>query len=248
MQSSSHWYTGGCPEEWVPTLRELLTYDMLCPTCVPLTPHQGGVRGLEYQPSPLHWSRQYEWPWAIHSTLLSESTNCLDVGSGWSVLKYALANRVCSVFCVDNDLPSVDKACKTTELMGRWEVSHYLGDARQLPEAVGEDFDRVFCISVLEHIPDGGHRKAMEEIVRVLKPGGIAVITMDVAFKGDAGQGNNFYITEAEANRFLFHWGIPAPTNGPPALSLMQKEGVEIGVLCFHYVKPDPFPNKRVEW
>jgi SAM-dependent methyltransferase len=52
-------------------------------------------------------------------------------------------------------------------------------DARELSYA-DEFFDRVFSISVLEHIPDDGDGTAVREIARVLKPGGI--LTLSVPF------------------------------------------------------------------
>jgi len=41
-------------------------------------------------------------------------------------------------------------------------------------------FDKVFSVSVLEHIAGDGDRAALEEILRVLRPGGRAVITLPV--------------------------------------------------------------------
>ena len=41
-------------------------------------------------------------------------------------------------------------------------------------------FDKVYSVSVLEHIPDAGDKIAFDEILRVLAPGGTAVITLPV--------------------------------------------------------------------
>ena len=43
-----------------------------------------------------------------------------------------------------------------------------------------ESFDKVFSVSVLEHIADTGDGLAFDEIYRVLAPGGVAVITLPV--------------------------------------------------------------------
>ena len=53
-------------------------------------------------------------------------------------------------------------------------------DARALPFA-DESFDAVACVSVIEHIPDDGDTRAMEEIWRVLRPGGVLHLTTNVA-------------------------------------------------------------------
>jgi SAM-dependent methyltransferase len=56
---------------------------------------------------------------------------------------------------------------------GRWAL--LAADARHLPFATAA-FDAVICAEVLEHIPD--HRAAAAEIVRVLRPGGILVVSV----------------------------------------------------------------------
>lgn len=48
-------------------------------------------------------------------------------------------------------------------------------NALQLPFA-NESFDKVICSEVLEHIPD--YRGALQEIARILKPGGVAAISV----------------------------------------------------------------------
>jgi SAM-dependent methyltransferase len=53
------------------------------------------------------------------------------------------------------------------------QVAH--GDATAMPFPGGV-FDRVIAAEVLEHIPDD--QRAMNEIARVLKPGGIAAVTV----------------------------------------------------------------------
>ena len=55
---------------------------------------------------------------------------------------------------------------------------HYsfgVGDALRLPFA-DSSFDKIICSEVLEHIPD--YEKALEEITRLLKPGGTLAISV----------------------------------------------------------------------
>ena len=56
---------------------------------------------------------------------------------------------------------------------GPWEV--LAANAAHLPFA-SETFDLVICSEVLEHIPD--HARAVDELVRVLKPGGDLVVSV----------------------------------------------------------------------
>ena len=60
-------------------------------------------------------------------------------------------------------------------------------DALAFPEA---HFDRVFCLSVMEHIPTALWPACMGEFGRVLRPGGRLIITLDM--------------TTPEANRRLY--------------------------------------------
>jgi SAM-dependent methyltransferase len=45
-------------------------------------------------------------------------------------------------------------------------------------------FDRIFSISVIEHIPDDGDTQAIREIERVLRPGGIVTLTVPFSAAG----------------------------------------------------------------
>jgi SAM-dependent methyltransferase len=58
---------------------------------------------------------------------------------------------------------------------GRYQME--LQDARQLTYP-DKSFDKVYSISVLEHIEDRGDTSAIREIARVLKPGGVCCITV----------------------------------------------------------------------
>jgi SAM-dependent methyltransferase len=58
--------------------------------------------------------------------------------------------------------------------------------ASGIEELAAEDnaFDRVFCISVIEHIPKRGDRaRGMREIARILRPGGLALVSVDINLK-----------------------------------------------------------------
>lgn len=44
-------------------------------------------------------------------------------------------------------------------------------------------FDAAFSVSVIEHIPDGGDSEAMAELVRIVRPGGLIVVTVPYDLK-----------------------------------------------------------------
>lgn len=222
------------PETDIPLIRELLVYDALCTHSCTFVRDEWKRLIYFVAPSPLHWSRQIEWPWVIREGEFSSEHLVLDVGSGWSVLKYALARRVKSVWAVDNDLPSVAKAEETTKSFGVKNIIHMAGDARKLPFENGQ-FDRIVCVSVLEHIPTE-RMTALRECVRVLKPGGVGMLTMDVVVRGKAAEKSNFYVDLQEAANILVGFGLTAelPVN---AVGAQMEEGCGIVTLLIKFVK-----------
>jgi ubiquinone/menaquinone biosynthesis C-methylase UbiE len=109
----------------------------------------------------------------------------LDAGCGngrhvWQVCK---ANTGTSI-AFDLDLPSLSRARYMLDQMdlksetaGTWYM--VCGSITSLPF---EDafFDKVICSEVLEHIPDD--KKALAELYRVLKPGGILAVSVPSYF------------------------------------------------------------------
>jgi len=63
----------------------------------------------------------------------------------------------------------------------RYKMETQDGRALTYPDA---SIDRIFSVSVIEHIPGDGDRTAMHEMARVLKPGGRACITVPYDEKG----------------------------------------------------------------
>lgn len=109
-----------------------------------------------------------------------------------------VAEETFSGRCLDVSSPKLLPSLLSREGKGRWcaidrfelEVHRWRSvdpaltlatcDARRLPFADGT-FDNALTISVLEHIPGDGDVRALREIFRVLKPGGIVHLTTNVA-------------------------------------------------------------------
>ena len=228
-------------DEDIPYIRELLSYDMLCEhSCTFVrTEHERLI--FYVAPSPLHWSRQCEWPWVLRNGEWEEDQIVVDVGSGWSVLKYALAQRVKIIWAIDNDPPSVVKAQETTTkfvqegYIARGIVHHRMHDARNLPFE-SDSVDRVVCVSVLEHIEGKeGRFKALSEIKRVLRPNGITLLTFDVVVNGKS-DNTNFYVNLGEAAEILGFFGISSSFPAR-AIGAYMEEGCGIVTLMVKYVK-----------
>ncbi|WP_217914382.1 class I SAM-dependent methyltransferase [Miltoncostaea marina] len=105
--------------------------------------------------------------------------------------------RFCGA-CLDVSSPKLLASLLNAEGQGRWtgidlledEIELWraldpaldlrVADARRLPFADAA-FDAVACVSVIEHIPGDGDVRAMAEIWRVLRPGGVLHLTTNVA-------------------------------------------------------------------
>jgi len=60
----------------------------------------------------------------------------------------------------------------------------YKRDAIQELSFEDDFFDRVFCLSVMEHIPRSDWSTCIEELARVLRRGGRLIITLDMSSRG----------------------------------------------------------------
>ena len=105
----------------------------------------------------------------------------LDAGCGDGVFAIELAKKGAIVCGVDVSEAALDRAQRRVrELKLDQRVSLFNASATQLPFTAGH-FDKCICYSVLEHISD--NVGALEEMNRVLKVGGLLVLTVPADFE-----------------------------------------------------------------
>ena len=192
-------YANGCLNEKI--LRELASYDIRCPEIAVFTRMQGRNYVVTSDLSSFHWSRQYEFTWAVLESNLTPVDCVLDAGGGYSVLQYALAKRCKNVKILDPNkdyLKIAEKTAKTLEI-SNIELINETIENYQNPH----QFDKIFCISVLEHIKEKELRMmCIEKLIKMLKPDGQLFFTFDVVMKA----GNeiyDFYVDRYEAVEIL---------------------------------------------
>jgi len=111
----------------------------------------------------------------------------VDIGAGASGFQFVLGGLGLKVISVDpllqedKDLNWVFTECEFERLNRAFRSNiqffrAFLQDAKLSPESV----DRVFAISVLEHVPQPAVEQIMQEAARILKPGGMLVATIDL--------------------------------------------------------------------
>jgi len=106
-----------------------------------------------------------------------EHHDLLDIGCSTGFMTQAYAGQFHSVVGVDIDEPAVQFAISHNPAPN---VRFVIADAMQtgLPAT---SFDVVTCTHIYEHVPDSG--RLIEEIYRVLKPGGVCMFSADNRFK-----------------------------------------------------------------
>ena len=105
-----------------------------------------------------------------------EGGKVLDIGCGPGVITLYLLQRGSEVWGVDISEEMIEETAKQIEKMGFKDVAHFsTGDITSLDFPDGY-FDAVICSGVIEYLED--EELAIKEIYRVLKPDGIAIITV----------------------------------------------------------------------
>jgi len=100
----------------------------------------------------------------------------LDIGCNWGRWTIAAARAGWRPTGIDLAKKSVGAARRVAEQLGV-EAEYVVGDARELPFG-DESFDAVFSYSVLQHLAKEDVPRAVAEVRRVLRPGGVVWVEM----------------------------------------------------------------------
>jgi SAM-dependent methyltransferase len=125
-------------------------------------------------------TKMWENTWAIYNSGVHRGHKVLDIGGASTIFCFYLGKMGCSVDVVDNDWGNCGTLYNTRYVAKRmkWDIrAHDRDVAKPLP-FTDSLFDRVFSICTVEHLTSSVRQTMMREVGRVLKPGGIAAITM----------------------------------------------------------------------
>jgi ubiquinone/menaquinone biosynthesis C-methylase UbiE len=147
-----------------------------------------GLRGLRSGPlraalwrvwMPLDVDRVAELPWVASRVLRAEPRRVLDIASPKLLACWLAGPAGLDVVATDVWAQEVEDWRRLTD--GRYpRLRLETADATRLPYP-DASFDALYSASVLEHIGGDGDLAAAAEIARVLKPGGVAAITVPYA-------------------------------------------------------------------
>jgi SAM-dependent methyltransferase len=113
---------------------------------------------------------------------IRQGTRLLDLGCGAGRHAFEAARRGASVVALDMDRVELTQVAAITaamteagEIPAGASITAATGDATRMPFGDGS-FDVVIAAEVMEHIPTD--QAAINEVARVLRPGGIAAVTV----------------------------------------------------------------------
>lgn len=136
---------------------------------------------------PFHqWSRQYEYPFVYNHIVdylknSSSSKIILDAGSGATFFPYFVASKIprSKIICIDSDA-YLNPIFKKLNEKPNLPIKFLNADLKSLPLTLNS-LDIIYCISVIEHAHN--RQKIFKEFKRILKKGGLLVITFDINLK-----------------------------------------------------------------
>jgi len=135
------------------------------------------------------WSRRWEYPFEAQKVLDFAATQgerplkMLDGGSGVTYVPYYLCEKIptLSVVCCDTNTSYAPMFAAINKTLGTERVTFQEAMLQKLPYETAQ-LDVVCCISVLEHTSNYG--EIVSEFARVLRPGGLLVLTFDLSLDG----------------------------------------------------------------
>ena len=109
-----------------------------------------------------------------------DGRSLLDIGCSWGRWSFAATRRGYHAVGIDPSLGAVMAARRVARQLNL-AASFVVGDARHLPFAAGA-FDTVFSYSVIQHFSRVDATRAVAEIGRVLRHGGVARVQMPTRY------------------------------------------------------------------
>lgn len=140
------------------------------------------VLGLKRLALPVSYWRSTEFAYVWRHLAQPAGARILDVGSPKDLAVMLARHRRYEIVATDILPEAVVLSRRYTraqglEGQGPGRVQSEVQDGRALTYPDGS-FDAAYSVSVLEHIPDHGDSVAMGELIRVVRPGGVVVVTV----------------------------------------------------------------------
>ncbi len=152
---------------------------------------------------PVNYWRNLEFKVVFDEANFKKTDIVLDIGSPKLLALYLSKAVGCRVYATDIENYFIKEYENLRDIEGIAPETLVLQteDGRDL-SFQDQFFDKVYAISVLEHIPEMGDLECIREVGRVLKKGGIGLITVPVASQSEIEYTtDNFYWSQSSVRR-----------------------------------------------
>jgi 2-polyprenyl-3-methyl-5-hydroxy-6-metoxy-1,4-benzoquinol methylase len=191
-----------------------------------------------------NWSKVWEYPWILLNgvaSAVSPGVRICDLGSELSSVPWYLASLGAEVAIIETDSQYISLWDEIRRKTG-WKVEWSIVDSEILPFK-SESFSVVTSFSVIEH--QQNKEKAISEVIRILKPGGIFGISFDIC---EPEMGMTFPIWNGRAITMkefeVLLWNHPAFREGVPSTPEWNVE--DVGEFVRWHLRSAPHHNYAV--
>jgi len=128
--------------------------------------------------------RKFEYPWAFDVAKLKPGMRVLEIGGGLAGFQFVLDHHECKVVNVDPGMTSEGWPCDENSMAKLNKMFNCQVELRNTTiDKAGlqtDDYDRIFSISVIEHLPAPAASNVMQHAHRCLKANGLFILTCDL--------------------------------------------------------------------
>ena len=129
--------------------------------------------------------RKLEYSFMLYNTPdLNNEIKTLDAGCGVTPTARYFASEGCESFGVDVKSETIDYLKNPNNILYDSSVNYSVQNLTNL-KFENDFFDIITCISVFEHLNPGDDTLALKELLRVLKPNGKIILTVDFGTKAN---------------------------------------------------------------
>lgn len=163
-------------------------------------------------------TRIYEYPWAYYITKLEKGMKVVEIGGGISGFQFVLSKSGMNVINVDpgDSRKNWEHNLRQIDILNKAFGTNVKLILKRLEDTKLEkgSVDRVFCISVIEHLTETEISSIFKSVSKILKRNGYFILTVDLFL-------DLFPFTHKKRNK----WGTNIPVN-----SLIKKYGFEMTI------------------
>ena len=138
-----------------------------------------------------YWNRRWEYPFILSiGDTFNPKGYVLDAGAGQSLMPFLLQNKERNIIALDID----DGSFYPEDSLRTWYLQmnnsldskiKFVNGNLEWTNFINSYFDFIYSISVLEHLSDPV--SGLMELWRILKPGGIIALTIDISLDDSRG-------------------------------------------------------------